>query len=121
MAQISRFLTKYMDANSRDRFLEKMNDAGYPYRKMILRYIIPWLKVCLDDFSKDTIRYMLEDLERKTYWNGWEHHFLAYIADEPFIIDKLMPLLESGNEILRGNLMDIIETAGMQQGKRYLI
>lgn len=121
LAQISRFLTEYMDVNSKDRFLEKMNDAGYPYRKMILRYIIPGLKVCLDDFSEDTIKYILEDLGGNIYWNGWGHHFLAYIADEPFIMEKLMPLLESGNEILRGNLMDIIETAGMQQGKRYLI
>lgn len=101
--------------------MEKFNDADYPYRKMILRYIIPGLKASLDDFSEDTIQYILEDLKEITHWNGWEHHFLAYIADEPFIMERVVPLLESGDEILRGNAMDIIETAGAQQGKRYLL
>lgn len=121
LLQISRFLAQSMDAKSRDRFLEKFNDADYPYRKMILRYIIPGLKASLDDFSEDTIQYILEDLKEITHWNGWEHHFLAYIADEPFIMERVVPLLESGDEILRGNAMDIIETAGAQQGKRYLL
>jgi hypothetical protein len=36
-------------------------------------------------------------------------------------MERVMPLLESVDEILRGNAMDIIETAGTQQGKRYLL
>ncbi len=121
LAQISRFLTQYMDAKSRERFIEKFNEENDRYRKTILRYIVPGLKAQLDEFSENTIQYILEDLKENAYWIGWEHHFLAYIADEPFIRERMMPLLESGDRILRGNVADIIETAGMQQGRRYLL
>lgn len=121
LAQISRFLTQYMDAKSRERFIEKFNEENDRYKKTILRYIVPGLKAELDEFSENTIQYILEDLKENQCWIGWEHHFLAYIVDEPFIRERMMPLLESGDRILRGNVADIIETAGMQQGRRYLL
>lgn len=53
--QIAGFLTEYMDEDSRIRFIERLNDKKSGYRKVLLKYIMPRLEICLDDLNEDTI------------------------------------------------------------------
>lgn len=119
--QIGGFLTQYTGSKTKTEFLERFNDRNCPYRKVLLKYIIPKLETRSDDFNEDGIQYILEDLKKSLYWEGFQHHFLARAADHKFIVEKLMPLLEEADGVFRTNLLDIIETAGRRHGKRYLV
>lgn len=121
LLQIAGFLTRYTGSESKAKFLERLNDRSCPHRKILLKYIIPELETCPDDFKENGMQYILEDLRKNSYCNGWKHHFLARTADEPFIVERLMPLLEGADGIFKNNLLDIIKTAGKEHGKRYLI
>lgn len=121
LSQIVGFLTQYTGPKSKEKILKKFNDRSCPYRKILLKYIIPELETCPYDFNENAIQYIFEDLKKTSYRNRGEHHFLVRVADEPFITERMIPLLEDADKIFRDNLISIIETAGRRHGKRYLV
>ncbi len=120
LLQIRGFLTRYTGPKSKEGLLARFNDEGCPYRKILLKYIIPRLETHISDFHEGAIEYIFEEL-KKECWDREKYGFLARAADHKFIVEKLMPLLEEADGVFRTNLLDIIETAGRRHGKRYLV
>lgn len=119
--QLVSLIAEYADKKSKSQFVLEFNKQDCKYREIILKYILPKLHTNISDYNENSIEYILNDLRKTSYVGSWNHHFLAYASTEKFVIERLLPLLNTTNEKLKKNLVDIIKIAGSEHGKRYFL
>lgn len=87
-------------------------------------YVFPYARnLKMEDFTKEDIHSMLEDLKIYDLENDIvyaDELLLVNIVDEEFIYHILEPMLSEKDDILRRNLKRVLEKAGEVYNKRYV-
>ena len=113
------FATKLTEA-TQTALLAEFNRTDSKYRK-ILAHTVQNARSDLttDDFSEDAVAFLLKDLS-ETQANPLQGFLLGRTATEPFVNERLLPMLEGAGGPLRTNLGIALGQAGKRHGRRYL-
>ena len=117
-------LTDNFSAVSKDMLLKRFSDATYPFREQLIEFVarLPLVK---GDLSIDVIGWLVTRLgsEGETHpvylWDSTAH-ILGMVCDEGTLKEKLIPLLNSSNEVLRSNAYIAVSEAERILGKRFI-
>lgn len=119
-----RLLTLNCSALSKDMFLKRLSDVTYPYREELIE-LVARLPLVKGDLSRDVIEWLVTKLDYKSEthpmhsWNPVSH-ILGRVCDEGILTEKLIPLLNSNNEVLRSNTYIAVSEAERVLGKRFI-
>ncbi|TDS85146.1 SIR2 family protein [Comamonas sp. JUb58] len=106
---------------TRHSFVEEFNNSNSNYRNILANSILIYhTDLTTDDFSKDAIRFLLENLEIKRD-SGLGRNLLAQTATEQFIQGEIIPMISKEKIPLQTNLRSILKAAGARHGKRYIV
>jgi hypothetical protein len=116
----SLFATR-LSAEARQPFIAEFNRPESPYRRLLAQAILPdFQDLSTDTFTETTISFLLADLSRARSHPSLKGHLLGTTATEPFVIERLLPLLSDATETLFYNLRDVLRRAGSRHGRRYI-
>lgn len=120
--QLGALFANQVGKEKRDLFVAEFNKADSKYRKLLLRFLIPYFKdTTTDAFNEDTISFLLADLNRGAPVNPITGHLLGNAATERFIEDRIVPLLPEAQPPLADKLRAILDQAGSRHGRRYVV
>lgn len=117
-------LTDNFSVVSKDMLLKRFNDATYPFRERLIEFVAR-LPLVRGDLSIDVIEWLVTRLgyDGETHpvysWNPVAH-ILGMVCDEGTLKEKLIPLLNSSNEVLRSNAYIAVSEAERILGKRFI-
>ena len=117
-------LTDHCPSLSKDMLLKRLSDVTYPFRDRLIEFVarLPLVK---GDLPIDVIEWLITKLHDKSesypmdLWNP-AARILGRVCDEGVIKVKLIPLLNSNNEVLRGNAYIAVSEAERVLGKRFI-
>nr|QNO47716.1 hypothetical protein LDJELIEA_00014 [Methanosarcinales archaeon ANME-2c ERB4] len=117
-------LTDNFSAVSKGMLLKRFSDATYPFREQLIEFVarLPLVK---GDLSMDVIEWLVTRLgyDGETHpvysWNP-AARILGMVCDEGTLKEKLIPLLNSSNEVLRSNAYIAVSEAERILGKRFI-
>ncbi|PDZ36490.1 hypothetical protein CON18_30680 [Bacillus cereus] len=118
-SSVGQFLVSNVDLIVEKELIDLFNKSECPYRDFLSEYVLNKLSsVTTDLLSNDAIDYLLSKLQttRIDYFNN----ILGSIATEDFIKGRLLPLLDSENELLQSNLQETLYLAGKNHKKRFI-
>ena len=101
-------------------FVTEFNKQDSPYRGVLANFFLPASKeLYSEQLCEDAISFLLADLSTRQF-SDFRGHLLGKIATEEFVIERLLPLLQTTEEPLHGNLLRVLQQAGKRHGKRYI-
>ncbi|MBH1499676.1 SIR2 family protein [Stenotrophomonas maltophilia] len=111
------FLANCGSKESLDLFLDELSVANSDFKNIIINNILVGIfDLTTDQFSRDAIDYLIEDVQVNRSWRG---HLLGAIATERFVEGRMLPLL-AGSTGRRAELLRMaIRQAGDRLGRRY--
>ncbi|HZL11847.1 MAG TPA: hypothetical protein VFC65_17835 [Prolixibacteraceae bacterium] len=119
--RVPSFISAHITTDKRNEFIKEFNNPKSKYRNVLIRTVISKINgLVLDDFTEETITYLLDDLKRPRS-EFYENRILTNIATETFVNERLIPRLESVENIESENLKNLIESIGVKHKRRYLI
>jgi hypothetical protein len=111
----------HLSVEAREAFVAEFNRAGSRHRPVLARFVLRhWRDLTTDDFSEEVQLFLIEDLKRNGSVDGLYGHLLGHTATEAFVIDRLVPLLETQDPIFHRNLVRVLGQAGSRHGRRYM-
>lgn len=100
--------------------LAEFNRADSKYRQILACTLLnARTDLTTDDFSEDAVAFLLRHLSDETEADPHESLLLGRTATEPFVNERLLPMLEGADEPLRTNLSIVLGQAGRRHGRRY--
>jgi HEAT repeat protein len=117
-------LTDQFSTMSRDMLLKRFCDVTYPFREELIEFV-DRLSLVKGDLSLDVIEWLITKLHYKNEkyqmlsWNP-SASILGSVCDEGILKEKLIPLLNSNNEVLRSNAYIAVSKAERVLGKRFI-
>ena len=122
LSQIGALFASKLSREARTMFVVEFNNTKSKYRRPVLDYILPHCSdLTTDDFSEDSISFLLADLNRVGAVDQVAGGLLGRVATERFIKERLLPLLPDAESPLADNLRLILVHAGSRHGRRYFI
>ena len=122
LSQIGALFASKLSREARNMFVVEFNNTKSKYRRPVLDYILPhYSDLTTDDFSEDSISFLLADLNRVGAVDQVAGGLLGRVATERFIKERLLPLLPDAESPLADNLRLILVHAGSRHGHRYFI
>jgi len=118
--RVSRVIVNYVSRTTRQQFIDEFNNSNSIYRKVLGRKILPKLyDLSIEELTDDSILYLLEEI-KTVFFDKFEASILVNIATEPFVIDRLLPLLKIAKNQFYENLLGILDKVGRKHGRRYI-
>lgn len=117
-------LTDHCSTISKDILLKKLCDKAYPFREQLIEFVAR-LPLVTGDFPLDVIDWLITKLDHKSekykmdLWNP-APRILGRVCDEGVIKEKIIPLLNSSNKVLRSNAYVAVSEAERVLGKRFI-
>jgi HEAT repeat protein len=117
-------LTDQCSTMSKDMLLKRLSDVTYPFREELIEFV-ERLSLIKGDLSLDVIEWLITKLHytNEEYlmfsWNA-AASILGSVCDEGILKEKLIPLLNSNNEVLRSNAYIAVSKAERVLGKRFI-
>lgn len=117
-------LTAQFSTMSRDMLLKRFSDVTYPFREELIEFV-DRLSLVKGDLSLDVIEWLIT----KLHYKNEKYHMLSWnpaasilgsVCDEGILKEKLLPLLNSNNEVLRSNSYIAVSKAERVLGKRFI-
>lgn len=118
--RVPRIISTYIPAEKRKEFIDEFNDPCSIYRDTLIQTIINNFYVTIEDFTEESISYMLEQLNKREF-DFWNRSVLVEIATESFVYEHMIPRLENKKGVEKENLKRIIERIGKKHKIRYLV
>lgn len=117
-------LSRHCSSISKDMLLNKLSDVTYPFRELLIEFVanLPLVK---GDLPIDVIEWLITKLHDKSEeypmdsWNPVAR-ILGRVCDEGNLKEKLIPLLNSNNEVLRSNAYIAVSEAESVLGERFI-
>jgi hypothetical protein len=117
---LGRVIASNVNEPGRGAFLNEFNNPASKFRHVLLESILPHLSdITTDSLTDDSISFLLSDLQRKSS-DRLTDHILGEIATEPFVVDRLLPLLRESNSPFREKLYLVLKQSGARHGRRYV-
>ncbi len=115
-------ISRHLSSDDLHEYITEFNSKKSVHRPLLSRHILPYFQdISTDSFGEDSIRYLLESLEKSKLGLAYRDHLLGISATEQFVSERLLPLLTDAPEPLNNNIRTILVQAGKRHGKRYLI
>ena len=117
-------LTRHCSSLSKDMLLNRFSDVTYPFREHLIEFVA-YLPLVKGDLPIDVIEWLITKLHDKSEmcsmdaWNPVAH-ILGRVCDEGNLKEKIIPLLNSSNEVLRSNAYVVVSEAERVLGKRFI-
>ena len=117
-------LTDQCSTMSKDMLLKRLSDVTYPFREELIEFV-ERLSLVKGDLSLDVIEWLIT----KLHYTNEEYHMFSWnpvasilgsVCDEGILKEKLIPLLNSNNEVLRGSAYIAVSKAERVLGKRFI-
>jgi len=109
---------------SKDMLLNRFSDVTYPFREHLIEFVAD-LPLVKGDLPIDVIEWLITKLHDKSErypmdaWNPVAR-ILGRVCDERNLKEKIIPLLNSSNEVLRSNAYVVVSEAERVLGKRFI-
>ncbi|SBT14340.1 SIR2 family NAD-dependent protein deacylase [Vibrio celticus] len=101
-------------------FVEEFNSRDSKYRGLLSDLIlIKFDGISTDDFSEDSISYLMSRLSKDNHMNRFGDNLLGNTCSKSFVNDYLLPLSNIEEQPLARNLHKVLSIAGQRHGKRY--
>lgn len=116
-----RFLAHHTDLQGRHEFVRRLNDENSPFRIVIAKYIISYLKgITTDNLTEDSSNLLI-DIHLSDNKRMLPLPSIGSLVTEKFVEAKLLPLLQvrTRNEAFIQNLKVLLKQAGKQHARRY--
>lgn len=108
-------------SHARSEILRLLDDDAEPMRRLIALEVLPHFdNLSVADLSPNSLAYLIETVHFSGQSTLFRTHPLVLIATEKFVVEILMPLLESSQGPFRENLHSIILEAGKRLGQRFV-
>lgn len=106
---------------SKNMLLARLSDTGYMHRERLTE-LVARLPLVKGDLSRDVLEWLVTKLDKKYDWPGTSHEskILGHVCDELFLKERLIPLLNSINEVVRNNAYLAVSIAERTLGKRFI-
>ncbi|MES2616688.1 MAG: SIR2 family protein [Bacteroidota bacterium] len=115
-------ITSYISKDKRQEFISEFNNPKSKYRKILSQIILRRMNdLKLEDFTEETLSYLLGELKSKKMDHYFTGSILADIATEKFVTERMLTLLKSTTGVEHNNLKTIIEKIGKNHKRRYLL
>lgn len=119
--RVSTVIAKYISKDKRKEFIDEFNKSDSPYRKILTRSILREIDdLSIGELSDNSISYLLNDLKTTRIYS-WQGSILADVATEPFVTDRLLPLIKSAEGFYLENLKKLVEMIGNKHDRRYML
>lgn len=119
--QLGGLFGAHLNEKVQDEFIAEFNKPGSKFRRLLLNTVLPHFKnITTDEFSENSISFLLADLCREGSVNHFHGHLLGNTATEQFVTEHLLPILPDAKQPLLNNIHEVLRQAGSRHGRRYL-
>lgn len=116
--RLSRFIANYGDSKTLKSIIKIFNESS-KFRPLLADYLLPEFRdLSCDDLNEDAIEFLITDLHNPMA-EIVRAPLIGEIATEPFVYDRLLPLINSEDDIFKRNLLSAVRAAGKRHNKRY--
>lgn len=113
-------LFKCIPEEKKMEFIDEFNKPGSPYRKVLVRSVLPNLEsIKLGDFNEDAIQYLLNRQNEPDFYH--QSRILEMIATEEFTVQRIIPLLKGASGKYLQYLQNLLRQLGNKHKRRYLL
>lgn len=120
--RISRLFEEHLEPATRDMFVAEFNNPKSMYRRTLaVSVLLARNDLTTDDFVEDALSFLLASLRDPKSVDPLHGHLLGSTATEPFVTERLLPLLSEVEEPFHTNLRLVLKQAGKRHGRRYML